>query len=146
MLREVIASTPPELWDDDAYENRTWRLAYHTLWGVRFYLGAHPGEYEPFDGAIEQAESLGAAWEDSSEAPPVERAHTRDELLAYVDALLAHIPDAVASIPFDAPSGFEWYPMSRFELHLNTIRHIQHHTGQLIERLRDNGVTGFDWQ
>jgi uncharacterized damage-inducible protein DinB len=43
-------------------------------------------------------------------------------------------------------SGFDWLPTNRMELHLYNIRHIQHHTGQLVERLRQNGVKGIRWE
>ncbi|KPJ52053.1 hypothetical protein AMJ39_08795 [candidate division TA06 bacterium DG_24] len=49
------------------------------------------------------------------------------------------------AVPFGDPSGFPWLPFNRFELHLYNIRHIQHHAGQLIERLRSQGVTDFEW-
>jgi hypothetical protein len=42
----------------------------------------------------------------------------------------------VLSLDFDAPSGFFWLPFSKLELQLYNIRHVQHHTGQLIDRLR----------
>lgn len=49
------------------------------------------------------------------------------------------------ALPFNNNSGFDWYPFSRIELHINNIRHIQHHTAQLIERLKVKGITGFPW-
>jgi hypothetical protein len=47
-------------------------------------------------------------------------------------------------VRLDAASGFDWLPFNRFELHLYNMRHLQHHTGQLTERLRticDVGVS-----
>lgn len=38
MLRSAIEAAPPSLWDDAGYENRTWRVAYHTLYTTRLYL------------------------------------------------------------------------------------------------------------
>jgi uncharacterized damage-inducible protein DinB len=45
----------------------------------------------------------------------------------------------------EGPSEFPWLPMSRAELHLYNIRHIQHHTGQLGAFLRRNGVDAGRW-
>jgi hypothetical protein len=59
----VLLVTPKEIWDSPEYENRTWRVAYHALWAVRFYLGPSPEAYTPWPGAIEGAESLGGSWE-----------------------------------------------------------------------------------
>ena len=38
-------------------------------------------------------------------------------------------------------SGFDWIPFTKFELTLHNLKHIQHHTGQLYERLRVNNIT-----
>lgn len=143
MLRTAITSTPEHIWDRADDENRTWRLAYHILYGVKLYLGSSPETFSPWEEAIDGAESLGAWWDDPSVT--VEGVHTPDELLAFLDALLAELPEAVAALPLEAESGFAWYPFSRLELHLNSIRHVQHHTGQIIERLRSHGVRGIDW-
>ncbi len=144
MLRAAILRTPSELWDDPRHENRTWRLAYHALWAVRFYLGASPEAYTPWPGAIEGAESLGGSWETDG-AAEVAGCHTHEELVGFLDQLLQEIPYAVASLPLEDACGFEWYPFRRFELHVHSIRHTQHHTAQLIERLHAHGIRGIDW-
>lgn len=144
MLRSAIVQAPEGIWDSPEYENRTWRLAYHALWGVRFYLGTSPEAFVPWEDAIDGAESLGGSWEPEG-AAQVDRVHTVEELTRFLDSLLEEIPAAVASLPLDAPSGFEWYPFTRFELHIHSIRHTQHHAAQLIERARAQGVRGFNW-
>lgn len=144
MLRSAIVLAPEGIWDSPEHENRTWRLAYHALWGVRFYLGSSPEVFVPWEGAIEGAESLGGSWEPEG-AARVDRVHTAEELTGFLESLLKDLPAAVASLPLDAPSGFEWYPFSRLELHINTIRHTQHHAAQIIERARGQDVCGFGW-
>lgn len=145
MLRAAIQATPNAIWDSADYENQTWRLAYHTLHYTKMYLTASFESFSPWDDAIAGAESLGGSWEDPDSSVIVEGVHTRDELVAYLESLLSELPQAITALPLEAESGFAWYPCSRLELHLNSIRHIQHHTGQIIERLRTNGVTGIDW-
>jgi hypothetical protein len=71
--------------------------------------------------------------------------HSPQDLIRFLDDLLEHLSAAVAALPFDAPSGFEWYPFSRFELHVHSIRHTQHHAAQLIERARAHHESGFNW-
>jgi|TARA_B100001964_G_C14207214_1_gene588714 hypothetical protein len=41
--------------------------------------------------------------------------------------------------------GFWWYDESKFEHQLVNIRHLQHHTGQLADRLRRAADRGVDW-
>lgn len=146
-LRQVIEKVPAEQWNTEEYNNPNWQLAYHILWSVKFYLGAAPESYVPFEEAIEGAESLGGSedWENPEEGVIVEGYHTREELLSFIDELESSLQVAVEGLPLDADSGFDWYPYSRLELHINSIRHIQHHTAQLMERLKAKRITGFGW-
>ncbi|SFC26670.1 DinB superfamily protein [Parapedobacter composti] len=147
MLRQVLEKMPEEQWNTDEYNNPNWQIAYHILWGVKFYLAAGPEHYVLWENAIEGAESLGGSqdWENPDEGVVVAGHHTKEELLGFIDELENHLPQAVEALPFDRSSGFEWYPYSRLELHINNIRHIQHHTAQLIERLKAKGLSGFNW-
>lgn len=147
MLRNVLDKTPEEQWNNEDYNNPNWQIAYHILWGVKFYLGANPESYVPFQNAIEGAESLGGSqdWENTDEGVVVEGFHTKDELLSFINEIENNLQQRIEALPLEENSGFEWYPYSRLELHINSIRHIQHHTAQLIERLKANGITGFSW-
>jgi hypothetical protein len=44
-----------------------------------------------------------------------------------------------------APAGFPWLPFNKLELQFYNIRHIQHHTGQLADRLRNAINIGTPW-
>jgi hypothetical protein len=69
------------------------------------------------------------------------RRFTKAELLAYfgfcLEKLNATIPSETAAALNAPAAGF---PFSRAELHLQGIRHTQHHTGQLSASLRRVGV------
>ena len=67
------------------------------------------------------------------------RLFNKAELLEYVDFCqrkAAEIIAAQTSASFSEPSGFSWQPVTRGELHICNIRHVQHHTGQLSAFLR----------
>ena len=147
MLRQALEKVPEAQWNTEEYSNPNWQIAYHILWGAKFYLGANPESYVPFDNAIEGAESLGGSqeWENPDEGVVVDGFHTKDELLLFIDYIEGNLQQRIDALPLDKQSGFEWYPYSRLELHINNIRHIQHHTAQIIERLKAKGITGFPW-
>jgi hypothetical protein len=147
MLRQALEKTPEEQWNTAEYTNPNWQISYHILWAAKFYLGADPESYLPFEKAIEGAESLGGSqdWENPEEGLKPEGLHTKEELLAFMDDLGRTLEQHVEGLPLGDNSGFEWYPYSRLELHINNIRHIQHHTAQLIERLKAKGISGFPW-
>ena len=62
--------------------------------------------------------------------------YSRAEVLEYREFCLKEVEARVRSLALDSPSGFSWLRFSRMELHLYNIRHLQHHAGQLIDRLR----------
>lgn len=148
MLRQALEKVPEEQWNIEEYSNPNWQIAYHILWGVKFYLGASPESYVPFENALEGAESLGGNhdWENPEEGIKIEGFHTKEELLSFIGDIARNLLFSIEALPLNDNSGFEWYPYSRLELHINNIRHIQHHTAQIIERLKAKGITGFPWQ
>lgn len=148
MLRQALDKVSEAQWNSEEYNNPNWQIAYHVLWGTKYYLGADPESYVPFENAIEGAESLGGAqdWENPDEGIQVEGFHTREELVYFIDNVERNLRSAIEALPVSENSGFEWYSYTRFELHINNIRHIQHHTAQIIERLKAKGVTGFLWR
>lgn len=147
MLRQALEKVPEEQWDSVEYNNPNWQIIYHTLWSTNLYLGANMEKYTAFKNAIEGAESLGGSqdWENPCSNVIVEGFHTKSELLSFIDDIENSLTQKIESLPFEDNSGFEWYPYSRLELHINNIRHIQHHTAQIIERLKAKGITGFTW-
>ena len=42
-------------------------------------------------------------------------------------------------------TNFFWYPISKLEHQIVAIRHIAHHTGQLMDRLRKEADIGIEW-
>lgn len=147
MLRQTLEKVPEDQWNTDEYNNPNWQIAYHVLWATKLYLGTNTESYVPFDNAIEGAESLGGSqdWENPDENVKVEGFHTKDELLTFIDYIERNLQQSIVALQLDGKSGFEWYPYSRLELHINNVRHIQHHTAQIIERLKAKGITGFPW-
>lgn len=137
MLRSVIEKVPDHLWDARQSHNPIWQLAFHTLWAARMYLSANVHSFIPWENAHRGAENL--------KHPPANKVHTAPELLQMLDQISVSLKHAITSLPLQEQSGFEWYPVSRLELHLINIRHIQHHTAQIIERLKLTGITDFDW-
>ncbi|WDF54486.1 hypothetical protein [Mucilaginibacter sp. KACC 22063] len=42
--------------------------------------------------------------------------------------------------------GFDWLPMSLAGLYIYNLRHLQHHIGQLTERLKTSNAIVITWQ
>jgi hypothetical protein len=72
--------------------------------------------------------------------------YTQAQVLEYWRFCDRMIDDAVDALDLDgSESGFSWYRMSKLEHQLVNIRHIQHHAGQLIDRVRSAADVGIRW-
>jgi hypothetical protein len=51
----------------------------------------------------------------------------------------------VDALDLEGASGFYWLPFDKLELQFYNIRHVQHHTGELYERLGATEDVELDW-
>jgi hypothetical protein len=137
MLQSAIAQCPDALWADTQYASTYGQIAYHTLYFTGLYLSANETAFRPWSGHRQGAQQLGKAAE--------VRTYLKPHVADYLKDILVSLESLLEYDQPDAPSGFEWLPFSRLELHLYNLRHIQHHTGQLIERLHAQGIQYIEW-
>jgi hypothetical protein len=155
MLKDAIERCPDELWVSGEYLNPYWRIAYHTLYFTHLYLQPHVAAFRPWE-----HHQTGIQDMDDVPAPPeilelTELPHrpprtglpyTKTQVLAYWNVCELMIDDAVDALDLlSAESGFSWYKVSKTEHQIVNIRHIQHHTAQLGDRLRKEENIGIDW-
>jgi hypothetical protein len=138
MLQQVIVACPDALWDDPAYRNRTWQIAYHALFYTHLYVQPSLREFVPWSQHRTDLQNMG----DSTAAT---QTLSKTALLEYIDLVQAEIVARTAALDLDAASGFDWIPLRKFELQFYTIRHLQQHTGELCERLNTAGGLDVDW-
>ena len=146
MLRSAISQCPEVAWNDAGHANRFWHVAYHVLFYTDFYLHPDVDSFTPWDGHRKDLNYMGMA---PGQPPrPVEPGEplTRERLLDYWRVVDGRVDPAVDALDLGAPeSGFWWYRMSKLEHLLVNLRHLQHHTGQLVERVRGAGGDPVAW-
>jgi hypothetical protein len=144
MLADVIERCPGTLWDDGTYENAYWRIVYHSLFYTSLYLAKNDDEFIPWINHKINYHRLGMFSSDNE--PNIGGdSYSKAEMLDYAKAISQSLEVAVTDTNLKEESGFEWLPMNKFELHLYNIRHLQHHVGQLVERLHQVGIKGIAW-
>lgn len=141
MLRQAIELCPDDVWVASKWRNRYWHIAYHTLFYSHLYVCASEAVFTPWQKHRPSCRRLGV----SSQNGELPEPYSKADLLEYHEICCKQIETLVPALPLDEPSGFDWVPFSRFELHLYNIRHIQHHAGQLVERLRTECDIGVPW-
>jgi len=134
MLRDAIEQCPDAEWLSRDHKNAFWQVAYHVLFFAHLYL--------------QQNETTFVLWsqhhgdDDGTRGEPYSKA----QVLEYWSFVDHAVDGAVDLLDLESPeSGFSWYTMSKLEHQLVNIRHVQHHSAQLADRLRSAADIGIKW-
>jgi hypothetical protein len=145
MLRHAIDRCPASLWNDPEPKNRFWHVAYHVLFYTHLYLQETERSFEPWRRHRPNHQFLGPLPEPPHSLPEIGEPYTREELIEYADLCRDEVQARLSGLDLDAASGFSWIPLNKAELQMYNIRHLQHHAGQLIDRLRTREGIRIDW-
>ena len=146
MLKNTVATCDDGLWNDERDKNRFWHVAYHALFFTDLYLSQDEKHFAPWGNHREDYQILGdrVPWP-PHHAPRIGEPYTKDEVLEYCTSLQTNLAERIEPLDFEGPSGFFWLSFNKFELQIYNIRHLQHHTGQLIDRIRDRQGAAIEW-
>lgn len=145
MLKQAIVKCPESLWDDQEYKNKFWHISYHVLFYTHLYLQDSEKDFTPWTKHRNQYQSLGPLPRPPHREPEIGEPYGKEEILDYLEICRKQVEEKVASLNLDAESGFGWLPFDKMELQFYNIRHLQHHTGQLIDRLRTREDIEVKW-
>jgi hypothetical protein len=148
MLRDAVERCPDELWTDPAPTNAFWQVAYHTLYFTHLYLQPDEASFRPWSGHpgdVQHEDGIAGPADPASTLPLVPRPYGRADVLAYADHVDACVDGVDALDLGAATSGFWWYPIGKLEHQLVNLRHVQHHVGQLADRVRAATDDGVRW-
>lgn len=140
MLENAIRACPAEVWGKQVGPQEFWYLAFHTLFYIDLYLSeSDAGFSPPAPFTLDEMDERGLL---------PERVYTKEELLSYVDHGRAKCRTTIRSMTSERAGqrcGFAWLDLSVAELLLYTMRHVQHHAGQLNLILRQKSDTSPGW-
>lgn len=130
MLEAAVKACPDELWADGGRGNAFWRIAYHALLYTHLYLEDSLEAYRPWENHRDEYTFDGA--DDPERADVVS---SKSLVLDYVTFCRGRVAAQAPRLDPDAPSGFHWLPYTKLELQFYSLRHLQQHIGELMERL-----------
>lgn len=145
-LNACVERCPDALWHERVAAVRFCQVAFHTLFFADYYLGpdAEGFRLQPFH------REHSAVFGDYEEFEPRLPVVLYEK--AWIGKYLAHCrrkaKEALATetlAELEGPARFQRRNMSRAELHIYNIRHIQHHSAQLILRLRLDSTVDIPW-
>jgi DinB superfamily len=150
MLKDAIEKCPDDLWLDDRVTNRFWQIAYHVLHYTRLYLHVDLKSAQPWSGHQAEVQYPGGLPNPhvvvDKNLPVFAEPYTKAQVLDLWQSCDRLVDAAIDSFDLDSPDcGFWWYQMGKLEHQFLNIRHLQHHTGQLADRLRTGKDVGVAW-
>lgn len=145
MLEGAVTNCPASLWDDPADKTKFWHIAYHALFFTHLYLQKSEEDFQPWEKHREEYELMAPPpWAPDTE-PQIGEPYQKADILEYIDFCRQEAVHGLTDVDLTAASGFSWLPLSKFELQIYSIRHIQQHTGELMERLGSRADIDIDW-
>jgi hypothetical protein len=145
MLKQAVIKCPESLWHDPKDVNEFWQVAYHALFFTHLYLQPALEDFTPWVKHREEYERLGPPPSSPHQQAEGRDPYTREEVLEYHQVCCQQVEEQVAALNLDAEPGFHWLPFNKMELQFYNIRHLQHHTGELCDRLGTRQSIEVDW-
>jgi hypothetical protein len=130
MLSHCAAACPAEHWEGRIARNSFRQVAYHSLFFADYYLSPNEDAFQ-----LRELHLQGG----DERQPVVSAGLSKEETIPYAAICRQKAIDIVSSETAETligPSGFSFQQISRLEMHVYNIRHLQHHVGQLSAYLR----------
>jgi len=149
MLRDAVEKCPDDLWTATGHLSAFWQVAYHTVFFTHLYLHRDEASFEPWAGhqrRVQHQDGLTGRADPESALPQLPDPYSKAEVLSYWQVCDDMVDGAVDALDFEAAEcGFWWYKVSKLEHQLINLRHAQHHTAQLADRLRTASDQQVKW-
>lgn len=149
MLVDAIEKYPEDQWLTTYHTNAAWQIAYHTIYFAEFYARSTWENFTPalsHGVATQNDDGIPGPPDPKSELPLMPDPFTKEQVLSYAKAVDAGMDAAIDTMDvMSSESGFYWYKVSKLEHQMINLRHIQHGTAQLADRLRSIADLGVKW-
>ena len=145
MLGQAIEKCPESLWADSEDKNKFWHVAYHAIFYTHLYLQTTEDDFSPWEKHKDNYQYMGALPYPPHDEPVIGEPYRKEEVLQYLEFCREQIDEKVPVLNFTDESGFSWISFGKLELQFYNIRHLQHHTGELCERLGTRANIDVNW-
>jgi hypothetical protein len=146
MLRQSVEKCPDTLWDSQDDKTKFWHIAYHALFYTHLYLSDSEATFTPWAKHRPEYQFMGPTPWPPHAPPRIGEPYDKATILEYVEFCRREVDERVPQLDLaSSASGFDWLPLGKLELQFYTIRHIQQHTGELMERLGSRAGVEVDW-
>ena len=145
MLEQTIVKCPDAIWNNSGDKTRFWHIAYHVLFYAHLYLQDSEQTFTAWTRHRDEYQFIGQVPWPPHAQPKIGEPYDRETVLEYLAFCRQQVVERVTHLDLDAASGFPWLPFSKLELQIYNIRHLQQHTGELMERVGTRAGLEIDW-
>ena len=145
MLKRSIVACPESIWDSADDKTKCWHIAYHALFYTHLYLQDSQHTFVPWPKHRDEYQFIGQVPWPPHAPPTIGEPFDKATVLEYLAYCQHQVEDRVPKLDLDAASGFDWLPMRKLELQIYSMRHLQQHTGELMDRLGSRAGIELDW-
>jgi hypothetical protein len=145
-LNACIDKCPDSAWNGPVVNLKFCQAAFHTLFYTDYYLGQTDEDFRQEAFHRENAHVF-LDYEELEPRAPV-HVYERAWIKAYLRYCLERCRDVVSAETVESLTAKTKFPrkdFSRAEMHVYNIRHLQHHSAQLIMRLRIDFQADMPW-
>ena len=143
--RAIVHPVLSLIWNDPGDKTKFWHIAYHALFYIHLYLQDSEQQLQPSAQASAAVYFIGQVPWPPHAPPQIGEPYDKETVLEYLAFCQQHVAERVPQLDLDATSGFPWLPFGKFELQFYNLRHLQQHTGELMERLGTRANIAVDW-
>ncbi|MFG0250404.1 MAG: hypothetical protein ACF8OB_16080 [Phycisphaeraceae bacterium JB051] len=147
MLKQAIDRCPDDLWLQTGPQPAPyWQIVYHTLFFADLYLQISDNHFKAWAYHVHEYPGLDLLSQNDGKLPEGLEPYSITQMHEYWQIVDDMVKPCLQQMDITSPeSGFDWYKVSKLEHQLVNIRHIQHHTAQLADRLRVAANVGVEW-
>ena len=145
MLAAAIEACPDDAWNRPSDANRSWQLAYHTVFFVHLYLQPSEVDFRPWGRHEDRFRQIGRSHPDHPDYVDPGEPLAQADLLDYLAFARTEVDRQMETVDLHAESGFSWLPMSKLELQMYSMRHTMQHAGELYERIAKTSGADLPW-
>jgi len=119
-------------------------VCYHALFYTNIYLSPTGEDIRKWAGEREECHNLKRSSEEGGESD--ESPYTRGEMGDFLEHIRGSIDSYLERMEPERDCWPFWYSQNQLEFHMNNLRHLQHHTGELFERLNNISPISYKWR
>jgi hypothetical protein len=135
ILEEAVRKYDENLWfDNKNYKSPAWHVVYHAVFYANIYCSPTEAAIAPWPKARENYHFYGKTPWLPFEKVELKETYSKADMLEFIGFVRGKISAYLDKLRPEERCWPHWYDEPQLEFQINSIRHLQHHCAEVIER------------